>query len=93
MFGCTLDFGHERGELVFSRDLLDMPLLKADSDLQAILKAQVVATLQKLPKGEATMDAVRRYLAGELCNGQPTLNQIAPRLHMSPRTLHPQCGS
>jgi AraC-like DNA-binding protein len=88
VFGCSLEFGHERSELVFSRDLLDMPLLKADADLQAILEAQVVATLQKLPKGEATTDAVRRYLAGELCKGQPTLEQIAPRLHMSPRTLH-----
>jgi len=44
--------------------------------------------LQKLPKGEADTDAVRRCLAGDLCNGQPTLQQIAPRLHMSPRTLH-----
>lgn len=44
--------------------------------------------LQRLPKGEAATDAVRRCLAGELCNGQPTLEQIAPRLHMNPRTLH-----
>jgi AraC-like DNA-binding protein len=47
-----------------------------------------VAVIQKLPKGEATTDAVRRYLAGELGKGQPILEQIAPRLHMSPRTLH-----
>jgi AraC-like DNA-binding protein len=44
--------------------------------------------LQKLPKCEAATDAVRRCLVGELCNGQPTLQQIAPRLHMNPRTLH-----
>jgi AraC-like DNA-binding protein len=44
--------------------------------------------LQKLPKGEAAADAVRRCLAGELCHGQPTLQQIARRLHMSPKTLH-----
>jgi AraC-like DNA-binding protein len=47
-----------------------------------------VAVIQKLPKGEATTDAVRRHLASELGKGQPTLEQIAPRLHMSPRTLH-----
>lgn len=47
-----------------------------------------MAVLQRLPKGEAAADAVRRCLSGELCNGQPTLEQIAPRLHMSPRTLH-----
>ena len=88
VFGCTLKFGHDRNELVFSRDLLAMPLVKADANLQAILEAQVVSMFQKLPKGEAATDAVRRHLARELCNGEPTLEQIAPRLHMSPRTLH-----
>src|SRR5262249_12533101 len=29
-----------------------------------------------------------RHLAGKLGEGQPTVEQIAPRLHMSPRTLH-----
>jgi AraC-like DNA-binding protein len=88
LFGCTVKFGHGCSELLFSRDLLDMPFLSADPNLQAILEAQVVAMLQKLPKGEAVTDVVRRYLAGELCNGEPGLEQIAPRLHMSVRTLH-----
>jgi AraC-like DNA-binding protein len=88
LFGCPLKFGHDRSELVFSRDLLEMPFLDADPNLRAILEAQVVAILQKLPKGEAMTDAVRRLLAGELCNGEPSLEQIARRLHMSPRTLH-----
>lgn len=88
VFGCTPDFGHHRNELVFSRDLLTVPMAKADDTLQKILEAQVVAVIQKLPKGEATTDAVRRLLATELGEGLPTLEQIAPRLHMSPRTLH-----
>jgi AraC-like DNA-binding protein len=88
LFGCTVKFGHDRSELVFSRDLLDMRFLNADPNLQAILETQVLAMLQKLPKGEAVMDAVRRLLAGELCNGEPSLEQVAPRLHMSARTLH-----
>lgn len=88
LFRCTMKFGHDRSELVFPRDLLDTPLLKADPNLQAILEAQVVAMLQKLPKSEAATDAVRRHLASELCNGEPRLEHIAPRLHMSPRTLH-----
>ena len=87
-FGCILKFENARSEMVFSRDLLHKPLLKADPNLQAILEAQVVAMIAKLPKGEAATEAVRRYVAGELCNGEPTLKLIAPRLHMSPRTLH-----
>lgn len=88
IFGCTPEFEHHRNELVFARDLLNIPMAKADATLQQILEAQVVAVIEKLPKGEATTDAVRRLLATELGEGQPTLEQIAPRLHMSPRTLH-----
>ena len=88
LFACKLQFGCQRSELVFARELLDTPLLKAEATLQAILEAQVVALIQKLPKGEATTDVVRRHVAGEVGEGQPTLEQIAPRLHMSPRTLH-----
>src|SRR5215831_17161444 len=48
---------------------------------------QVVGMLQRLPKGEAVTDLVRRLLAGELCNGEPTLEEIVPRLHLSERRL------
>jgi AraC-like DNA-binding protein len=41
-----------------------------------------------LPKAEATTDAVRRFLAEDLSNGQAKLAQLAPRLRMSARTLH-----
>jgi AraC-like DNA-binding protein len=88
VFGCPLKFGHSRSELILTRRLLDLPLLKADPILQAIVEAQVMALLAKLPKGEATTDAVRRLLAEELPNGQPTLEQLAPRFRMSARTLH-----
>jgi AraC-like DNA-binding protein len=88
LFGCVPKFGNDCSELVFSRDLLDMPFKTADPQLQAILEAQVLAMFQRLPKGEAVTDSVRRLVAGELCNGEPGLEQIAPRLHMSPRTLH-----
>lgn len=88
LFGCLLRFGHSRNELVFPRDLLDAPLIKADTALQTILEAQAAAILEALPRGEAATDAVRRHLAGELGEGQPTLELIAPRLHMSARTLH-----
>jgi AraC-like DNA-binding protein len=88
LFGCPVRFGHLRSEMVFGREILDLPLLEADAELQAILERQVVAVLDKLPRGEAVTDAVRRHLAGELCNGRPEIEQIAPRLNMSPRTLH-----
>jgi len=87
LFGCKLQFGWERTELVFAREFLNARLVKADPALRAILEAQVVDVIRKLPKGEATTDAVRRHLASELGKGQPTLELIAARLHMSSRTL------
>jgi AraC-like DNA-binding protein len=88
VFGCPLKFGHSRSELVFSRRVLERPLLKADPVLQAIVEAQVLVLLEKLPKAEPTADTVRRFLAEELSNGQPGLEQLASRLRMSARTLH-----
>ena len=87
-FSIPLNSDDDRSELVLSRRLLDLPLLKADPVLQDIVEAQVVALLTRLAKAEATADAVRRFLAEELSNGQPRLEQLAARLHMSARTLH-----
>jgi AraC-like DNA-binding protein len=88
IFGCPVRFAHSRSELVFARATLDLPLLKADPILQGIVEAQVVTLLRKLPKAEAATDAVRRFLAEQLSNGPPRLEEMAPRLHMSARTLH-----
>jgi AraC-like DNA-binding protein len=88
LFGCPLRFGHSRSELIFSRKLLDLPLLKADPVLQGIVEAQVLVLLARLPKDEPTADTVRRFLAEELSNGQPRFEQLASRLRMSARTLH-----
>jgi hypothetical protein len=41
--------------------------------------AKIRSFLVKLPKAEATTDAVRRFLAEELSNGQPSLEQLARR--------------
>ena len=87
-FDCPLKFEQRRSELVFRRSALELPLLKSDPILQGIVEAQVVWLLAKLPKAEATIDAIRRFLAEELSKGQPRLEQLAPRLHMSSRTLH-----
>ena len=37
---------------------------------------------------ETTADSVRRVLAEELAEGEPTLEHLSKRLHMSARTLH-----
>jgi len=88
VFGAPLRFNHERSELVWPRHVLDLPMLAADSMLQPIVEGQVRAALRNLPSGESAIDAVRGVLAQELCDGEPTLEHVATRLHMSVRTLH-----
>lgn len=88
VFNAPVTFGHARSELVVSRHVLDLPLATADAALQPIVEAQVSALLERLPAGESAIDAVRRVLADELCDGEPTLERAATRLHMSARTLH-----
>jgi len=93
VFACPLKFGHTHSELLFARRFLDLPLLEADSDTQAILEAHVVSVLERLPHADATTDAVRRHLAGAICKGQPAIEEIAPRLHMSARTALDRSGT
>ena len=88
VFRAPLRFNHERSELVWPRNVLDLPMLAADSLLQPIVEGQVRAQLQNLTSAESAVDAVRGVLAQELCDGQPTLQRVASRLHMSVRTLH-----
>jgi len=88
VFRAPLRFGHERSELAWPRHILHLPMLAADSMLQPIVEGQVRALLQSLPSGESATDAVRGVLSQELCDGEPTLERVAGRLHMSVRTLH-----
>jgi AraC-like DNA-binding protein len=88
LFRAPPQFGSERSELVIPRSLFDAPLLRADPALQSLVEAQVADLLRSLPRAEATTDGVRRLLAEELCDGKPTLERLAARLHMSARTLH-----
>jgi hypothetical protein len=45
--------------------------------------------LQRLPKGEAVTDLVRRLLAGELCNGEPTLEEYSSSIAHECENLAP----
>jgi AraC-like DNA-binding protein len=56
--------------------------------LHPVLETHAAALVRTLPAIDTTSDRVRRVLAAELCDGEPSLDRIAGRLHTSPRTLH-----
>lgn len=88
IFRAPLLFGFRRSELAFSREWVDLPMLKADPVLCNIIEDHVHALLRSLPSRGTTADAVRDLVARNLCQGEPTLEAIASRLHLSSRTLH-----
>ena len=81
-------FGHDRSELVFANNTLDLPLLMADSGLAFVANVKTAALMRTLPRSADTVAMVRRVLITELCDGVPNLGRIAARLHVSARTLH-----
>src|SRR5262245_58421573 len=61
---------------------------RAEPALAQLLDQQLAAQLAALPAEEASfLDRIRSALFAELDRGEPTLEAIAARLRMSPRTL------
>jgi AraC-like DNA-binding protein len=88
IFRSPLLFGRSSTALVLPREALDLPLAEADPGLLSLLERQIHELVARLPQGESVGDRARRLLAGELSGGEPTVETIARRMRMSPRTLH-----
>lgn len=88
IFRAPILFSRPATVLVLRRQVLDLPLLQADPGLCAVLERQLRELLSRLPPGEGVLERVRRLIAAELCGGDPSVESVARRMHMSPRTLH-----
>jgi AraC-like DNA-binding protein len=88
MFGPGLRFSADEDELVIERERLDRPQAHAEPALAGVLDRQLAAQLADLPAEDASfLDRTRGALCAELEHGEPTVEAIAARLHMSPRSL------
>jgi AraC-like DNA-binding protein len=87
VFAAPVRFGAPRNGITFSRAQLALPLVTADPALSAILDRHASELLRRLPTAERFSHRVRGLLARELRGGDPTVDRIAERLHMSARTL------
>jgi AraC-like DNA-binding protein len=77
-------------EIVFDRQLLDLPMSGADRRLQGILAAQadeLLASVVTPPAPETFTQLVRQALADGLEDGDTTLVRLADRLQLSTRTI------
>jgi len=74
-------------ELVVSRAVFDMPLLNADPALCALLDGHAEALVKGLSSSESWTQKVEHFVASELADGGPRLDEVAKGLNTTARTL------
>ena len=85
--GLPIDFGQSFNGFTFEASLLSHRLASADSILHGVILGCAETMLAELRPARELTERVRAVLAAELARGNPRVTQVAPRLHMSPRTL------
>jgi AraC-like DNA-binding protein len=86
-FGCPAHFAQAHDELVFPRELLDLPLFAADPVLAVVLEEHMQRLLESLPREDPFVHRARGELLQALQRGGASLEAVAEALHVSPRTL------
>lgn len=86
-FGCAVKFGQPRLRIRLPAACLGRPLLQSDPDLVALLENQADSQLAKVPAQHDLEQAVRHCIAQLMPASEPTIDQVAELLHLSPRTL------
>ena len=82
----VIRFGQPSNRLVFDAASLDAPIVTADRTALSLAQTLCERALEDLGFDTELLDRVRRLVAGEGA-GFRTLEEVARRLHMSPRTL------
>lgn len=86
-FGAPVHNQADRTAIIFPASLLTLPVVHADPKLRAYLEGVAEQVLKSLPEVETFVDEVRGQIMHALQHGQPTLEGVADKLHMSPRTV------
>lgn len=87
LFGCPVRFGQDATRVCLPASLLELPLRHPDPALAAMLEQQVQAHHAALPDSSPFERALRLAIAAQLLQGEPGLDRVAARLHVSGRTL------
>jgi AraC-like DNA-binding protein len=86
-FGVAPTFGAPAAALVIDANLLALPLPKADATMAAFFRRHADEMLAQAPRAASIVEQVRRFIAGFLQRGTPTLDDAALELATSSRTL------
>lgn len=86
-FGCDVKFNVPCTYLMFPWAYAAKPMLKADPMLYGILKEKVEAQLAAMPETEVFLRWFYQHLLVAIHDGEPTVEVVAERMSISPRTL------
>jgi AraC-like DNA-binding protein len=87
IFECPVRFDASRSVLLFTRATWQTANSRADPDLHGVLADHARSLGQKVPTEPAPVREVRRAIMDQLSAGPPSLEGVARKLAMSPRTL------
>jgi AraC-like DNA-binding protein len=83
----AIEFGAGETGMLFSREVLDTPLLTSDPSLLSYLDRQALREVEALSPDPGILADVRRALEATLAAGAPSLSRTARGLGVSGRTL------
>ncbi|MBK6294375.1 MAG: AraC family transcriptional regulator [Rhodoferax sp.] len=86
-FECPVRFQATQNALVFSRELLDMPLVQADETLHLAMREQARAAMEKVFNERDIATRLRQALMPLMPKCEATLQHCARSLAVSSRTL------
>lgn len=86
-FQCPVTFGGSITYVTFPISFLMQPIARSDPGLRALLESQADSLLRALPNNDEFQKTLKEALVRSLHDGMPTLEQVALRLAISPRTL------
>lgn len=84
-FRCPVRFGAERNAICFERTVLDRPIERSDTGYHAIIERYLATTRHEV--SGRTRDTVGAEIARQMEFGTCTLESVAQRLRVEPRSL------
>jgi AraC-like DNA-binding protein len=92
-FGCPLVFRAPIDRIVFEESALAVPFVTADAEAFSRVVPGLEAELVGRSRARSLRDEVRVAIARNMSSGaRPTVDRVARRLHLSPRTLQRRLG-
>ena len=82
-----IEFDQGTNGYAIPRSSLDAPVKSGDAALYAFLEEHAVAALASRPKVDELVDRLRHAIREALKVGEPNIERLASRMHMSARTL------